>query len=68
MPITGKQVKIFRKRTDDEPYVTLERTDSKEKLDKDHGGAGREESGFEFIIDIRGESNRLATDEGIRVC
>ena len=44
-------------------YVTLDKTDSEEKSDKDHGGVGREKSGLELIMDIRGESES-AMDEG----
>ena len=39
MPIVGKQVKIFKKRTDDEPYVSLDKTDNEEKSNKDRGDA-----------------------------
>ena len=53
MPIVGKRVKIFKKRTDKEP---LEKTDNEEELDKDHGDAESEESGLQLIVDLRGES------------
>ena len=53
VPIVGKRVKIFKKRTDKEP---LEKTDNEEELDKDHGDAESEESGLQLIIDLRGES------------
>ena len=46
---------IFKKRTDDDPYVTLDQTDNKEQSDKDRGDAKSEESGLRLIIDIRGE-------------
>ena len=54
MPIVGKRVKIFKKRTDDEPYVTLDKSDNEEQLDKDPGDSESEESGLQLIIDIRG--------------
>ena len=37
LPIAGKQVKIFKKRTDDEPYVTIDKTDNKEQPDEECG-------------------------------
>ena len=63
MPIVGKRVKIFQKRTDDEPYVTFDKTDNEEQSDKDRGDVESEESGLWLIVDIRGES-KSATDEG----
>ena len=63
MPIAGKRVKIFKKRTNDEPYVSLDITDNKEQSDKDCGDAEIEESGLQLIIDVRGESESV-TDEG----
>ena len=51
----GKQVKIFKKRNDAKPYITLDNTDTKEQVDMDHGGAESEESGLELTIDIGGE-------------
>ena len=59
VPIAGKRVKFFKKRTDDEPYVTLDKTDNEEQLDKDCGDAKSEESGLQLIIYIRGESRVL---------
>ena len=35
VPIVGKQVKIFKKRNDAKPYITLDNTDTKEKVDMD---------------------------------
>ena len=62
VPIAGKRVKIFKKRTNDEPYVTLDKTDNEEQLDKDRGDAESEESGLQLVVDTRGESES-ATDE-----
>ena len=62
VPIAGKRVKIFKKRTDKEPYVTLDKTDNEEQSDKDRGDAESEESGLQLVVDTRGESES-ATDE-----
>ena len=50
-------------RTDEKPYVTLDKTDNEEQPDKDRGDAESEESGLQLVVDIRGESES-ATDEG----
>ena len=63
VPIARKWVKIFKKRTDKEPYVTLDKTDNEEQPDKDRGDAESEESGLQLIVDIRGESEK-ASNEG----
>ena len=63
MPVAGKRVKIFKRRTDDKPYVNIDKTDNEEQSDKDPGDAESEESGLQLVIDIRGESES-ATDEG----
>ena len=63
VPIAGKRVKIFKKRTDEKPYVILERTDNEEQSDKDRGDAESKESGLQIIVDIRGESESV-TDKG----
>ena len=63
VPMTGKRVKIFKKRADPEPYVTLYNTDTEEQSDNNHRGTKSEESGLELIIDIGGETDS-ATDEG----
>ena len=63
VPIAGKRVKIFEKRTVKEPYVTLDKSDNEKQSDEDHGDAGSGESGIQLIVDIRGESES-ATDEG----
>ena len=55
-------MKIFKKQTDDEPYVTLDKTDNLEQSDDDRDDAESEESGLQFVVDIRGESE-TATDE-----
>ena len=62
MPIAGKRAKIFRKRTDDKPYVIQAKSDNEEQSDEDHGDLGSEESGLQLIVDIRGESEE-ASDE-----
>ena len=62
VPIAGKWVKIFKKRTDEEPYVSQDKTDNEEQSDNDRGDAGSEESGLQLVVDIRGES-KYATDE-----
>ena len=61
LPIEGTWVKIFKKRTNVELYVTLDNTNTKEQSDKDHEGAESEESGMKLIIDIGGETEN-ATD------
>ena len=33
VPIAGKRVKIFKKRTDDKPYVSLEKNDNEDQSD-----------------------------------
>ena len=63
VPIAGKQVKIFKKWTDDEPYVILDKTDKEEQSDEDHGDAGSEE-GVQLIVDIRGESESASNEDG----
>ena len=49
-------VKIFKKRTDDKPYVIQDNTDNEEQSNEDHGDAGSKESELQLIVDIRGES------------
>ena len=44
MPIVGTRVKIFKKRSDDEPYIILDKPDIEEQLDKDQGSAESEKS------------------------
>ena len=63
MPIAGKRVKIFKKGTDDTPYVIRDKADNEEQSDKDRGDAGSEE-GLQLIVDIRGESES-ASDEDV---
>ena len=55
-------MKIFKKQTDDEPYVTLDKTNNEEQSDNDRGDEESEESGLQLVVDIRGES-KYATDE-----
>ena len=56
-------MKILKKRSDAEPYVTIDNTDTKEQSNKNHEGAESEKSGLKLIIDI-GEETEDATDEG----
>ena len=60
VPIAGKRVKIFKKRTDKEPYVIQDKTDIEEQSDEDHGDAGSEEIELQLIVDIREESGTEA--------
>jgi hypothetical protein len=60
VPIAGKRVKIFKKRTDKEPYVR--NTDDKEQSNEDHDNAGSEESELQLTVDI-GEESGSATEE-----
>ena len=64
VPIAGKRVKIFKKRTDEKPYVILDKTDNEEQSDEDRGDAGSEESGLQLIVDIRGESEEASNEDG----
>ena len=59
----GKRVKFFKKRTDDKPYVSLDKTDSEYQSDKDRSIADNKECGLQLVVDIRGESE-TPTDEG----
>ena len=63
MPIAGKRVKIFKKRTDDKPYVSLNKTETEEQSDNECGDAESEESGLQLIVDIT-EQSEEASDEG----
>ena len=56
------RVKIFKKLTNEEPYVTLDKTDTEEQSDKDRGDVASKESGLQLVVNIRGESES-ATDE-----
>ena len=62
MPIAGKWVKIFKKRTDDKPYVIQAKTDNEDQSDNECSDAGSEESGLRLLVDLREES-KSATDE-----
>ena len=64
VPIVRKRVKIFKKRTDKEPYVTLDKTDNEVQSDEDHGDMGSEESGLQLIVDIRGELEEASDEDG----
>ena len=59
----GKRVKIFKKRSDAKPNVTLNNTETKEQTNKSYRGMESEESGLELIIDI-GEETEGTTNEG----
>ena len=63
MPIAGKRVKIFKKRTDEKPYVSLDKTDNEDQSDNEWGDARSEESGLLLVVHLRGESEE-ASDEG----
>jgi hypothetical protein len=62
VPIAGKRVKIFKNRTDKEPYVG--NTDDKEQSDEDHDNAGSEESELRLTVDIREESGSATEEHG----
>ena len=64
VPIAGKRVKIFKKRTDDKPYVIQAKADNEEQSDEDHGDAGSEGSELQLIVDIRGESKEASGEDG----
>ena len=55
-------MKILKKWSDDEPYVILDKTGTKEQLDKDLESAESERSELDLIIDL-GEEMEGATDE-----
>ena len=57
MPIAGKRVKIFKKRSDNEPYVTIDKSDNKEQPYEECGDVESEESELQLIVDLRGESD-----------
>ena len=63
VPITRKRVKIFKKWSDVEPYLTLRNTDTEEQADMDHEGAESEESGLKLIVDIMGELESAMDEE-----
>jgi hypothetical protein len=62
VPIAGKRVNIFKKRTDKEPYVG--NADDEEQSDEDHDNAGSEESELRLIVDIREESGSATDEDG----
>jgi Sec-independent protein translocase protein TatA len=62
VPIAGKWVKIFKKRTGQEPYVG--NADDKEQSDEDHDNAESEESELRLIVDIREESGSATDKDG----
>ena len=64
VPIAGKRVKIFKKRTNKEPYVTLDKTRNEEQSNEDDGDAGSEKSGLQLIVNIRGESEEASYEDG----
>ena len=63
VPIAGKWVKIFKKRTNNESYVAIDETDNEEQPDKDRGDADSKESGLQLVVDIR-EDSESDTDGG----
>ena len=64
VPIAGKRVKIFKKRTDDRPYVILDKTNNEEQSDEDRGHARSEESGLQLVVDLRGGSEDATGEDG----
>ena len=64
VPIAGKRVKIFKKRTDDKPYVSLDKTDNEEQSDKECGDAGSEGSELRLVVDLREESESATDEDG----
>ena len=64
VPIAGKRVTIFKKRTDEEPYVSLDKTNNEEQSDNDRGDAGSEESGLQLVVNIRRESESATDEDG----
>ena len=63
VPVVRKRVQILKKRSDDEPYVSFDNTDTKEQSNKSYEGSESNESGLELIIDI-GEETEDTTNEG----
>ena len=57
-------MKIFKKRTDDKPYVIQAKADNEEQSDEDHGDARSEESRLQLIVDIRGKSEEASDKDG----
>jgi hypothetical protein len=62
VPIAGKLVKIFKKRTDKDPYGG--NANDKEQSNKDHDNAGSEESELRLTVDIREESGSATDKDG----
>ena len=46
-------MKIFKKQTDEKPYVIEAKADNEEQPDEDHGDAGSEESELQLIVDVK---------------
>ena len=63
VPVAGKRVKIFKKRTNEKPYVIQAEADNEEQSEEDHGDAGIEESGLQLMVDIRGESEEASGED-----
>ena len=59
-----KRVKIFKKRTDDKPYVIQAEADNEEQSDEEHGDAGSKKSGLQLIVDVRRESEEASDEDG----
>ena len=64
MPIAGKRVNIFKKQTDDKPYVSLDKTDNEDQSDNECSDAGSEESGLRLVVNLRGESESASDEDG----
>ena len=64
VPIAEKRVKIFKKRTDDKPYVSPNKTDNEEQSDNECGDAGSEGSGLRLVVDLKEESESATDEDG----
>ena len=60
---SGGTGEVFKKRTDDKPYVFLDKTNNEQQSNNDCGDTGSEGSGLRLVVDLRGESEE-ASDEG----
>ena len=64
VPIAGKRVKIFKNQTDDEAYVSLDKTDNEDQSDNECSDVGSEENGLRLVVDLRGESKSASDEDG----
>ena len=63
VPIAGKRVKVFKKRTDKEPYVVQDNTDIEEQSGEVYDDAETEGSEIQLIVDIREQSGTDADED-----